>query len=101
MKADRDDGGVGWPLLSPICMQTPSKMGFDAEYSYVPASVTTKDAFYEHVLGNLVALLEDGSDEKQNWVRLGGDALDAESNWRRDPGLSTRMVYATRGLCPS
>jgi hypothetical protein len=74
-------------------------MGFDAEYSYIPASVTSKDAFYEHVLGNLVALLEDGSNEKQNWVRLGDDA--GTIKLEEVPGLSTRMVYATRGLCPS
>ena len=52
---------------------------FDADFSSVPASITTKAAFYQHVLSNLKALLE-GSEtqldetslqkQKQNWVAL-------------------------------
>jgi hypothetical protein len=45
-------------------------MGFDAEYSYVPESITTREDFYEHVLANVKALLDDGSDQKVNWVHL-------------------------------
>lgn len=44
-------------------------MGFDAEYSYVPSSVTTKEAFYEHVLDNIKALLEVDAQPMHNWVR--------------------------------
>lgn len=43
-------------------------MGFDAEYSYVPKSVTTKAEFYDHVLSNLKALLGEDGEFQQNWV---------------------------------
>lgn len=43
-------------------------MGYDAEYSYVPESIKTRAEFYEHVLSNLKALLDDGSEQKVNWV---------------------------------
>ena len=53
-------------------------MGFDAAYSYVPQDIKTKSAFYEHVLSNVKALLEDPQTSsngvtlrrKQNWVGL-------------------------------
>lgn len=48
-------------------------MGYDAEFSYVPNDILTKTAFYEHVLSNVQALLDDATEadarRKTNWVR--------------------------------
>ncbi|KAK9893995.1 hypothetical protein P389DRAFT_102008 [Cystobasidium minutum MCA 4210] len=44
-------------------------MGYDAEYAFVPSTVTSKAAFYDHVLESLkglLALQQDG--EKHDWV---------------------------------
>ena len=43
-------------------------MGYDAEYAFVPSTVTTKVAFYDHVLESLTGLLAVQDGEKHDWV---------------------------------
>jgi hypothetical protein len=43
-------------------------MGYDAEWSFVPSSVTTKAAFYDHILDSLKGLLAVQDGEKHDWV---------------------------------
>lgn len=43
-------------------------MGYDAEYAFVPSSVTSKAAFYDHVLDSLKGLLAVQEGEKHDWV---------------------------------
>lgn len=62
-------------------------MGFDAEYSYVPSHITTRAAFYEHVLSNLKALLDEGSEQKVNWVM--------QTPSKQETGLSTVPCFRT------
>lgn len=67
-----------------------SDMGYDAEYAFVPSSVTTKAAFYDHVLDSLKGLLAVQEGEKHDWVCSSllewfSSILEYER-----PGLSTR-----------
>jgi hypothetical protein len=45
-------------------------MGYDAEYAFVPSTVTSKSAFYDHVLESLKGLLAVHDEERHNWVCL-------------------------------